>query len=59
MDPFLLFIFHICLYYTVLSVPCRLAITCSETAELLALLYVILNCVLSLSHMVSLVRCDT
>ena len=26
MDPFLFFMFHVCLYYAVLSVPCSLAL---------------------------------
>ena len=30
--------FHVCLYYTILSVPCSLVITCWERAGLLALL---------------------
>ena len=32
--------FHICLYYVVLSVPCSLVITCWERAGLFALLCV-------------------
>ena len=36
-DTFLVFMFHICLYYTVLSVPHSLEITCWERADLLAL----------------------
>ena len=31
---------HVCLYYTVLSVPCILVITCWKRADLLALLCV-------------------
>ena len=42
---FLLFMFHICLYYTVLPVPCSLVITCWERVDLLALLCVIFPCV--------------
>ena len=42
---FLLFMFHVCLYYTVLSVPCSLEITCWERAELLALMCVTFPCV--------------
>ena len=56
---FLLFMFHDCLYYTVLSVPCSLVITCWERAGLLALLCVVFSCVLSLSHRVFQVRFDT
>ena len=43
---FLLFMFHACLYYTVLSVPCSLVISCLERADLLALLSVMFSCVL-------------
>ena len=48
--PFLLFMFHICLCYSVLSVPCSLVVTCWDRAGLSALLCVICTCVLSLSH---------
>ena len=49
MDPFLLFMFHVCLCYTVLSVPCSVLINCWEKgADLLALLYVVFSCVLFL-----------
>ena len=41
----LLFMSHVCLYSTVLSVPCSLAVTCWERADLLALLYVMCSCV--------------
>ena len=41
---------------TALSVPCSLVVTCWERANLLALLYVMFSCVLSLSHTVSWVR---
>ena len=40
---FLSFMFHLC--YVVLSVPCGLAITCWECADLLALLCVVFSCV--------------
>ena len=40
-----LFMFHACLYYTVLSVPCSLVITCWESTGLLALLCVMFPCV--------------
>ena len=59
MDPVLLFMFHVCLYYTVLSVPCSLMITSWKRADLLALLCVMFPCVLSLFHMVCLGRCGT
>ena len=36
----LLFIFHVCLYYTVLSAPCSLAIFCMKGADLLDILCV-------------------
>ena len=35
----MLFMFHVCLYYTILSVP----VTCEERADLLALLCVIFS----------------
>ena len=44
-DHFLLFMFHACLSYGVLSVPCSLVITCWERANLLALLCVVFSCV--------------
>ena len=37
--------FHVCLYYTVLSVPFSLVITCWERADLLAFLSVMCPCV--------------
>ena len=37
---FLLFLFCVCLWHTVLSVPCSLVVTCWERADLLALLCV-------------------
>ena len=37
--------FHVCLYYTVLSVPCSLLGTCWEIADILALLCVMFPCV--------------
>ena len=43
--------------HTVLSVLCNLVVTYWERADLLALLYMMFSCVLSLSHMVSWVRC--
>ena len=50
---FLLFMFDVCLYYTVLPVLCSLLTTYWEIADLLALLCVMFPCVLSLSHMVT------
>ena len=41
---FLLFMFRVC--HAFLSVHCSLVVTCSERADLLALLYVIFVCVL-------------
>ena len=59
MDLLLLFVFHVCLCYAVLSVPCSLVITCWERVDLLALLWVVFACVLSLSHIVSRIRRGT
>ena len=42
---FLLFMFHICLYYTALSVSCSLVITCWERTDPFALLCVMFPCV--------------
>ena len=50
---FLLFMFHISLYYAVLSFPCSLVITCWERADLLPVLHVMFLCFWSLSYMVS------
>ena len=52
----MLFVVRVCLSF-VLSVPCSLVVTCRERADLLALLYVLFYCVLSLSRMVFWVRC--
>ena len=41
----LLFIFHVCLCYTGLSVPCNLVSTCWNRADLLTFLCVMLSCV--------------
>ena len=46
----LLFTFHVCLYYAVLSIPCSRVITCWERADLLTLLCVMFSCVLYFSH---------
>ena len=40
---FLLFTFHVCLYYAVLSIPCSFVITCCERADLLALVCVMFS----------------
>ena len=40
-----------------LSIHCSLVVTCWERADLLALLYVMFYYVLSLSHVVTWVRC--
>ena len=37
--------FHVCLYYTILSVPCSHVITCWERTDLLVLLCVMFPCV--------------
>ena len=55
----ILFVVCICLYHTVMSVYCSLEVTCWERADLLALLFVMLSCVLSFSHTMSWVRCGT
>ena len=51
LDPFMLFMFHVCLCYAVLSDHCSLMVTCWERADLLTLFCVVLSCVLSLSLM--------
>ena len=51
--PFLLFMFHVCLCYAVLSAPCSLAFTCWERADNLGLLCVMFSCVfVTLPHSV-------
>ena len=55
----ILFVFHVCLCHAIFSVPCSLVVVCLERAHPLALLWVMFSCVLSLSHMVSWVRCGT
>ena len=50
----MLFVFHA--YLAVLSVPCSFVITCLERDDVLSLFYVMVSCVLSLSH-VFWVRC--
>ena len=42
---YLLFVFHVCLCYAVLSVSCSFVITYWDRTDLLALLYVMLTCV--------------
>ena len=54
---FLLFLFHIRLHYTVLSIHCSLVVTCWERADVLALLCVMFCMFLSPSHIISWVRC--
>ena len=56
MDHFLS-TFRVC--HAVLSVHLRLVVIYWERANLLALFYVMFSCVLSLSHVVSWVRCGT
>ena len=51
----LLSMFSVCLVF--LSVHCSLVVTCWESADLLALLYVMFYYFLSLSHVVSWFRC--
>ena len=54
MDPFLLFVFHVC--HANLSVPYGLAVTSGERTFIFSLLCVMFLVFLSLFHMVSLVR---
>ena len=49
------FAFNVCRAF--LSFHCSIVVTCCETADLLACFYVKFYCVLSLSHVVSWVRC--
>ena len=53
------FFCYLCVMFVMffLSIHCSLVVTCWERADLLALLYVMFYCVLSLSHVVSCVRC--
>ena len=48
-----------CVCHAFLSVHCSLVIPDWERVDLLALLFVIINCVLPLSREVSWVRCGT
>ena len=54
---FLLFIFHVRLYYSVLFIHCSDVITYLERADLLALLNVMLPCVFVTFPLRSQVRC--
>ena len=53
----LLLLLVFCDFYTVLSVPFSFVFTCWERTDILALLCVIFSFVLSLSYVVSWVRC--
>ena len=46
---FLLVMLHVGVCCAVVSVPCSLAVTCWERADLLAAIFVMFSCVLSLS----------
>ena len=46
--------FHVCLCYAILYIPCSLEMTCWRRADLLCIIMF-----LSFSHMVFQVRCDT
>ena len=48
---FLLVISHVGVCCAVVSVPCSLAVTCWEMADLLAVVCVVFSCVLCLSQM--------
>ena len=54
---FLLPMFRVC--HAILSFYCSLVVTCLERADLLALLYVVIYCVLSLPDGVPWVKCGT
>ena len=55
MDFFLLFMLCVCRVF--LSVHCSLVVTFWEMTDLLALLYLMFYCILSLSNVVSWVKC--
>ena len=60
-QPRLAVIYQFCFVFvclTALSVPCCPVVTCLEWTDILALLYVMFSCLLSLSHMVSWVICS-
>ena len=58
MDPFCYFSF-VFFCHSVLSVPYSLVATCGERTDVYALLFVMFLLFLSLSHMMSWVRCGT
>ena len=51
--------FYLCFVYVMLSCRLFIVVTCLERADLLALLYVVIYCVLSLPDGVSWVKCGT
>ena len=53
------FVVYVCICYAAMSVSCSLMVTFWERADLLALLYKMFSCVLSLSHTKSWVSCGT
>ena len=53
------FCYLFCVCHAFLSVQCSIVVTCWERANLLALLCVIFVVFLSLSHVVSWIRCGT
>ena len=55
---FFLLMFRVC-HAILSSIYCSLVVTCLERADLLALLYVVIYCVLSLPDGVSRVKCGT
>ena len=55
---FLLLMFRVC-HAILSSINCSLVVTCLERADLVALLYVVIYCVLSLPDGVSWVKCGT
>ena len=52
-------LFMSCLFHAFASVYCCLVVTCWERADLLAFVCEVLSCFLSLSYVVSWVRCGT
>ena len=59
MDPFLLFMFHVCPSYTALPVSCNIVFTCWDMANILALLCLMNPCGFATFHNVSRFRCGT
>ena len=57
-ESFLLLMFRVC-HAILSSIYCSLVVTCLERADLLAPLYVVIYCVLSLPDWVSWVKCGT